>query len=116
MAYHHLLLSPPHPHPARLSLVTSRRRPRAGRVAAACSPSPSALAAGRRAVLLVGVSVLPLLRLRDAAFAAAAARPPSTTTVDLVTGELLLTHNGRLIPVLEFCYFGYLFLVSSCMM
>ncbi|BAS92556.1 MAR-binding filament-like protein 1 [Oryza sativa Japonica Group] len=88
MAYHHLLLSPPHPHPARLSLVTSRRRPRAGRVAAACSPSPSALAAGRRAVLLVGVSVLPLLRLRDAAFAAAAARPPSTTTVDLVTDRM----------------------------
>uniref|UniRef100_A0A0E0PIA7 MAR-binding filament-like protein 1 n=1 Tax=Oryza rufipogon TaxID=4529 RepID=A0A0E0PIA7_ORYRU len=87
MAYHHLLLSPPPPHP-RLSLVTSRRRPRAGHVAAACSPSPSALAAGRRAVLLVGVSVLPLLRLRDAAFAAAAARPPSTTTVDLVTDRI----------------------------
>jgi hypothetical protein len=39
----------------------------------------------RRAVLLVGVSVLPLLRLRDAAVAARAGAQPSA--VDLVTGE-----------------------------
>jgi hypothetical protein len=42
------------------------------------------VATRRRAVLLVGVSVLPLLRLRDAAAQAARAQ---RSTVDLVTGE-----------------------------
>lgn len=85
MGYHHLLLSPPQP--PRLSLLPSRRpRPRLGSVvAAACSPSVAAASAAtrRRAVLLVGVSVLPLLRLRDAV--AAAAQP---STVGHVTDKM----------------------------
>uniref|UniRef100_A0ACD5U7Q5 Uncharacterized protein n=1 Tax=Avena sativa TaxID=4498 RepID=A0ACD5U7Q5_AVESA len=95
MGYHHLLLvSPPaHPPPARLSLLSRSAR---GAVSAAASldatrppsvPAASASAATRRrAVLLVGVSVLPLLRLRDAAVAARAGAQPSTA--DLVTDKM----------------------------
>jgi len=100
MGYHHLLLlSPPAPQPPRPAPLFPA--PRGGVVAraptavlasasnAARSPSVAAVAADdatrRRAVLLVGVSVLPLLRLRDAAAAAAAVRA-QRSTVDLVTG------------------------------
>ncbi|GJM94783.1 hypothetical protein PR202_ga11462 [Eleusine coracana subsp. coracana] len=92
MGYHHLLLlSPPAPPP---SVFPSRFPPGggSGRVPTAVSASANTarsptvavdVATGRRAVLLVGVSVLPLLRLRDAAAQATARAQPST--VDLVT-------------------------------
>ncbi|KAK3140569.1 hypothetical protein QOZ80_5AG0402730 [Eleusine coracana subsp. coracana] len=92
MGYHHLLLlSPPAPPPS----VYPSRFPRgggSGRVPTAVSASANTarsptvavdVATGRRAVLLVGVSVLPLLRLRDAAAQATARAQPST--LDLVT-------------------------------
>ncbi|CAN6336458.1 unnamed protein product [Urochloa humidicola] len=102
MGYHHLLLlsqlAPQPPRPALLPAPRGRRCGGAGRAPtailasasnAARSPSVAAVAADdatrRRAVLLVGVSVLPLLRLRDAAAAAAAVRA-QRSTVDLVTG------------------------------
>lgn len=85
MGYHHLLVvSPPaQPPPPRLSLFS--RSPR-GAVTASASHDGARLSASaatrRRVVLLVGVSVLPLLRLRDTA---AAAHP---STADLVTDRM----------------------------
>ncbi|CAL4910080.1 unnamed protein product [Urochloa decumbens] len=98
MGYHHLLLlSPPAPQPPRPALLPAPRGRRCGgsgrgptavlASASKASRSPSVAAddaTRRRAVLLVGVSVLPLLRLRDAAAAAAAVRA-QRLTVDLVT-------------------------------
>jgi hypothetical protein len=94
MGYHHLLLSlapaPP------ISLLPSRcpRGGDTGRAFTALSASSNAaqssavskeVATRRRTVLLVGVSVLPLLGLRDAAAQVTRAQ---RSTVDLVTGEL----------------------------
>lgn len=95
MGYHHLLLSPSvaqPPRPALLPPPRGRRGSGVGRVATAVFASASSTARSpaaddatrRRAVLLVGVSVLPLLRLRDAAAAAARAQ---LSSVDLVTGQ-----------------------------
>lgn len=93
MGYHHLLLSPPVPQPPRPAILPAPRGRGAGRVptavfasASSAARSPAAAAddaTRRRAVLLVGVSVLPLLRLREAAAAMARAQ---RSTVDLVTG------------------------------
>ena len=93
MGYHHLLLlSPPAPQPPRPALLPAPRGGVAARAPtavlasasnAARTPSVAAVAADdatrRRAVLLVGVSVLPLLRLRDAAAATAAVRAQRST-------------------------------------
>jgi hypothetical protein len=94
MGYHHLLLSPSvaqPPRPALLPPPRGRRGSGVGRAtavfasASSTARSPAADdATRRRAVLLVGVSVLPLLRLRDAAAAAARAQ---LSSVDLVTGQ-----------------------------
>ncbi|KAF8724918.1 hypothetical protein HU200_020632 [Digitaria exilis] len=106
MGYHHLLLSPPAPQPPRPALLhgaLGRRCGGAGRAPtavlsstsnAARSPSVAADdATRRRAVLLVGVSVLPLLRLRDAAAAAAAVRA-QRSTADLVTDRTDILKAG----------------------
>ncbi|XP_010231649.1 MAR-binding filament-like protein 1 isoform X2 [Brachypodium distachyon] len=85
MGYHHLLVvsTPAQPPPPRLSLFS--RSPR-GAVTASASHDGARLSASaatrRRVVLLVGVSVLPLLRLRDTA---AAAHP---SAADLVTDRM----------------------------
>jgi hypothetical protein len=88
MGYHHLLLAPPAPPTSRLPRgVGTGRVPTAVSALANAARSPAVaaeVATRRRAVLLVGVSVLPLLRLRDAAAQAARAQ---RSTVDLVTGE-----------------------------
>ncbi|TVU17171.1 hypothetical protein EJB05_33188, partial [Eragrostis curvula] len=93
MGYHHLLLSPPAPPPTLLPSLRPRgggsgRAPTAVSASAnaACSPAVSVeIATRRRAVLLVGVSVLPLLRLRDAAAQVTRAQP---STTDLVTDRM----------------------------
>ncbi|KAK3137355.1 hypothetical protein QOZ80_5BG0451230 [Eleusine coracana subsp. coracana] len=100
MGYHHLLLlSPPAPPPSVLPSRFPRgggsgRLPTAVSASANTARSPAVaadIAMGRRAVLLVGVSVLPLLRLRDAAAQATARAQPST--VDLVTDRADVTET-----------------------
>ncbi|KAJ1261987.1 hypothetical protein BS78_09G071700 [Paspalum vaginatum] len=101
MGHHHLFLPPtPVPQPPRPALLPPPRGRRAGRAptavlasasGAARSPAAADDATRRRAVLLVGVSVLPLLRLRDAAAAAVRAQ---RSTVDLATDRTEIKADG----------------------